>query len=1118
MLTYIVTVLTIVSVLWSRVELQALKYQPWVAHSQEKQAAKRDRTYILDYTSLLPPTVIVHSLRNRAYSVFLVSIVSLIIKVQIALAPGLFSSASVVGSQPVDVRVLDLFNTSVTYLDEDTTAYYALQVFRNFDMRYPFGLTQSAAYQTFGIEDQSSRGTIDAPLEVVVDGFFSDMKCFKLKNHNVTGVVDRGDSYLITTELRFENCELTIEQPLSITKKQVTGDFFGKWISRDLFRSTAPCKNLPQHNPQQLYCGMRFEIPPGHEPILRDIAAILCGSMSWISSVKVLDDGINPTVTTLPHDTKTDISMDLWHLIRTIVPPTASDWGSWGGPVQTNFSLSQNKDYTALENDPSFYRNDVLYDAAMNMSRLLGPWAGHYRLREHLAGSYSQITGFKATEIDKFLVNTWVCLLMTGLFIILTLSTLVLLLRYRQATIFNWYRDPGTVLGNMLFFQDNKDVGVRVSSIASRFPPKDGNTDWNKCSYTPFALKTWARITFSAFVILTFTVLCCTIIISKSSDGIATITPNMEVSYWNLLWTSLPAIAMLSIALYVSSCDAAHRNLAVFSTLSQKQGTVIDLDMSFIDMLGLRSLYHSVAKRILAVTFSQVLVVLCGFLATLMSVVFTVRIIPHSQAVQIQQTSWFGSREIGYSDESRTRRTLVGSLVLRQGDAAITWPRNTYYDLIFPNISTANAILGDSRNTSITLTIPAAKLNSTCTKLSNLENSISFERGGETGTGFQVAFRESISCPNGSQATLQSTMSHSVMYAPKFSYVANIINSPGNRKDSRLACGGADDDNYSAYRYQTYVWGNFSWAKKDFEYMTTWRCKYTWIEIPTNISLTFVDGDYILDPKAPPRPDISNTRPWSPEFDIPHINSRFDDRKGNERNDSTEIGNVFPLVRLSFEDRYGHMSDEFNAILRPHGRVSIEVFGDANQEVEILKELNHNYAAFAAQLANLENRFSVNESSRTGPLPSGSLPDVVGTFTDRGRRRLVQNAPVTYVILGILGLVIVIHVSALLLNIFQRVGGETWIFDMEVEGLAPDGLHSIAAAVSLLKDSNASKFLPEGAHLLSSDELHGQLADLRFQMGWFQDADGNRKYTIGVLGDDEFKFLGKKKSVEKEDA
>ncbi|KAF6808502.1 hypothetical protein CMUS01_13875 [Colletotrichum musicola] len=647
-------VLTIFSALWSRVEFQALKYQPWVAHFQEKEAAKRARTL-----------------------------------------------ASVTGREPVDVLVEDLFNTSVKFLYGDTTAYYALQVFRNIEMQYPFGLTQNAAYQTFGTGDQSSRGTIDAPLEVVVNGFFSDMKCFKLKNHSVTEVVDRDIVSFITTQLQFESCELTIEQNVSVQKKDITGDFVGKWFSRDRFsfRSIAPCENLPQ--------------------------------------------------------------------------------------------------------------NDALYDAAMNMSRVLGPWAGHYRLGEHLGGSYSQTTGFRAMKIEKFLVNTWV---------------------------------------------------------------------------------------------------------------------------------------------------------------------------------------------------------------------------------------------------------------------------------------------------------------------PTLENGISFNLGGDPGTTFKVAFWESMSCPNGSQATLQSTSNHSIEYAQKISYVASIINSPGNRKDRRLACGGADGDNYSAYRYQTYVWGKFSWAKKDFEYMTTWRCKYTWIEIPTNISLTFVDGEYILDPKAPPQPDMFKTRPWRPEFDIPHINSRFDDRGENERNDSNEIGSVFPWIYPSFERRYGFMPDEFDAILRPHGRIPIEAFGDANREAEILKELNHNYAAFAAPLANLENRFSVNESFRTWPLPSGSLSDVVGTFTDGGRRRLVPNAPVAYFILGILGLVILAHVSALLLNMFQHVDGETWIFDMEVEGLAPEGLHGIAVAVALLKDSNASRFLPEGAHLLSSDELHGQLADLRFQMGWFEDADGNRKYTVGVLGDDEFKFLGKKKSVEKEDA
>ncbi|KAK2764782.1 hypothetical protein CKAH01_04947 [Colletotrichum kahawae] len=1108
-------ILTVVSILWSRVELQALRYEPWTVFLQEQPSAKRAAAYTLDYTSLLPPAVLVHSFRRGHYCVFFASIVSLILKIQIALAPGLFSSASIEVSQPVDFRVLDLFNTSVIFPNKETTAYYARQVFQNFEMRYPFGLTESAAYQTFGIGQQSSRGTVDAPLEVVVDGFLSDTQCLKLENYSLKKTVVEKYYFSFTMELQFENCEVLAQKYMYSlgSENELTGGVRSLWVIDHLLHTEHACQNLAQDASPELYSGLRFEIPPGNnsQPIVLDFAATLCSSTSWVSKVKVLDDGISPIVTTIPNGIKTPIKAELWTLISMILPPEASDWVLEGGPVQTEYAMRENRNYSTLDDNPSFYTSDVLYGASMNISRVLGPWAGHYLLREQHGDNYLQTKGIRRTRMSKLLVNKWVCFSMMVLFTILTFSVFLVFLRCRKRALIHWYRDPATILGSMLFLRDNTSLTSQVSIPASRLPPNELDTTWEDCRYTPFVLQTWVRITFLVFVISTFAALCYTTAISKTSDGLATIV-HMDESYWNLLWTSLPATVMLSIALYISSSDSAHRNLAALSTLAQKPRNSVDLDMSLIDMLGLLSLYHSIKARLLAVTLAQILVMTCGFLSTLVSVVFTVEITPYSKAVEMKQTSWFASCAMKYTDDARTRRRLIGSLVLRQGDAALTWPRNTYDDLVFQNISTLDTSAVVSQNTTIRLTVPAAKLHGTCARLPNFKYSIATSivfRGD-----YNITFSEPFACPGGGQGSLESTSNHVLNDAADIAYVASILKSPGNRKDTNATCGGLnDDDNYSAYRYQTYVWGSLSRVKDDFEYLTNWRCNYTWVELPTEISLLFADGEFILDPGMRPQPDVSSLRLWSPDFDVTHLNNQFDAREEHQINDSTAMGSVFPYISLIYYDNFGGMPEEFTAITRPHGRIPLEAFGDPSREAEIVGELNHNYAAFAAQLANLENRLDVDDSSRTGLLPP-NLQSLTGTFTDGGRRRLVQNATVTYFILGILGLVILIHLTALLLNMFRRVDGEMWIFDMEVKGLAPDGLHSIAAAIALLKDSNALAYLPEGAHLLSLDELHGRLANLRFRMGWFQSADEDRKFTVSVGGDDDFKFLGTKKKLE----
>ncbi|KAF6803343.1 hypothetical protein CMUS01_15118 [Colletotrichum musicola] len=88
---------------------------------------------------------------------------------------------------------------------------------------------------------------------------------------------------------------------------------------------------------------------------------------------------------------------------------------------------------------------------------------------------------------------------------------------------------------------------------------------------------------------------------------------------------------------------------------------------------------------------------------------------------------------------------------------------------------------------------------------------------------------------------------------------------------------------------------------------------------------------------------------------------------------------------------------------------------------------------------------------------------------------------------------------------------------MKVKGLAPDGCDSMAAMAALLANSNIPDRLPKDINLASLNELYDQLSGLRFRMGWFwNEATQTKHYTIGVLDDDDFKFLGDKGQMEKE--
>lgn len=105
----ITIVLTVISVFWARVELQSKRYMPWISAIHAETPDTVD--YNLDYISMMLPTVLVKSFRQKHYLVFLVAVTSIPLIAQIVLAPSLFLVTRVQFRQPNGLKILDTFNT-----------------------------------------------------------------------------------------------------------------------------------------------------------------------------------------------------------------------------------------------------------------------------------------------------------------------------------------------------------------------------------------------------------------------------------------------------------------------------------------------------------------------------------------------------------------------------------------------------------------------------------------------------------------------------------------------------------------------------------------------------------------------------------------------------------------------------------------------------------------------------------------------------------------------------------------------------------------------------------------------------------------------------------------------
>ncbi|KAF9871091.1 hypothetical protein CkaCkLH20_11508 [Colletotrichum karsti] len=174
-------------------------------------------------------------------------------------------------------------------------------------------------------------------------------------------------------------------------------------------------------------------------------------------------------------------------------------------------------------------------------------------------------------------------------------------------------------------------------------------------------------------------------------------------------------------------------------------------------------------------------------------------------------------------------------------------------------------------------------------------------------------------------------------------------------------------------------------------------------------------------------------------------------------------------------------------------------------------------------IANVENRIYAGENATVATESSRS--QVTATVTYKAQSRLVQNKTPTYVIVAILTAIIFVNAWSLLSAMIRHFKGRQYrnkLLDMNVKGLAPENYNSIAVMSSLLSESNLPTYLPVNTRLLSSEELHSMLSGLSFRMGWFQrtnpSSEPSKHFTIGVMEDENFVFLGSKEDMKKKEA
>ncbi|KAI5921537.1 hypothetical protein F4810DRAFT_331617 [Camillea tinctor] len=182
------SVLTVVLAFWTGVEYQACRYAPWIilgrgqGHMQTNHwHHDSSRTVLLDYSSMWLPKAIIAAVKNRHFMVLSTIFTSILLRIQIVLIPGLFSTSQVTFHNSIElIDLLDEFyhqTPEPNVLLSDSRPYMARRALRNFGIPYPNFTLPGVALQKFDVEKTLPTADNVTELGIVVDGVEIQMDC-----------------------------------------------------------------------------------------------------------------------------------------------------------------------------------------------------------------------------------------------------------------------------------------------------------------------------------------------------------------------------------------------------------------------------------------------------------------------------------------------------------------------------------------------------------------------------------------------------------------------------------------------------------------------------------------------------------------------------------------------------------------------------------------------------------------------------------------------------------------------------------------------------------------------------------------------------------------------------
>ncbi|KAJ5223859.1 hypothetical protein N7468_008401 [Penicillium chermesinum] len=1031
-----------ITTIWTRAEFQAKQASP-----------ARRAEHASDYVSVMQPVALWRALKHKDFIVAAGVGCTLLLRLAIIFSTSLFTLKEMAVSQSnVSVQLNDYFEgNNATFNGPGMQPVNLLSAILFENLSYPEGTTASATYQTFSAPNLPSDSNITVP----VNGMQTDLVCEEAELsittwQRVSQSFANFNSYQsvepqVVNEFRSSSCTIS---NYSIATTQVSAQpyenipYVGEFVN-----TTCDYSNESRY---LVYLVEFHEKTPENEDgssdmVLDRSSQLIChgnysridmlahGSAAGNSTARL--ERIGSESSTFPEVSATDIS--LWidqymdHSLQDSDYRVVQDYnafyaknGPYGNQTNLNDPLQIGAYIAGVSGDiTQLFEPGALQNIASSYYKAVGAQLLH----EALAKQHTSLTTGSAIVGENRVVMTNVSLRVIEVclaLVILQVIAIIILDPRRGVPPYdpNRVSTIGAILlasprvrqllaGTGGISQKTLDTYLAGSKYVARqteagisIEAKEKNEAW-----TPFPNFISRMIGFIV-ILLIIVVLEVLLHFSDVNDGLGDVT---DVTYKHYLWTTIPAIVMTLIGLFIGSLTANIRTVAPYAQLQQKSGAKFEqsLGLNFLDALDLTNLVRSIRTNHWAVLAGTLAASGTFFLNIVTSGLFSAIAVPRTIEVNATQKTVFGTigayqADTAYQLLGSTYGEVIAEYIIQDN---LTYPQWTYDGLVFPELSITSPSPNWSTGEGVYMEtrISALRANHSCITKTGAELNASVTRQ-ESSKDYTISLNwpPFTLDPYGPNKT-------TIIAAGNFLSVTDVQSSYfGIATSPQLLTSEEQSGNATV---SLFAWGFFGPDASSLAHITAMTCTNTPEIVETDIRFD-LPGFNITD-AHPPVPDASTARraPGIPLSSEPWITSLND-----------------PALYIATLPAYRDLDGFFTALVLGRFGLPLETLRDASGDEATAAAIQRQLAIVQAQELNNYTRVDANGTLDGAP--------VRGTVTLPTRLRVVQNMASTRVLDVLLGVIVVL--------------GAVGSFALNTDRVLPKSPTSIAAIGSLLADSN----------------------------------------------------------------